>query len=71
MMEQHRFPGLSTHRVQHRIFRHKLAVLLADHKTHKAGVPVSLMLFLRDWLKDQLLKTDKLYGAFLNARGVH
>lgn len=70
LMQQHRFPGLSTHRAQHKVFRHKIAVFLASHRAHKASVPVSLLLFLREWLKDHLLKTDKQYSAFFNARGV-
>jgi hemerythrin len=28
------------------------------------------MLFLHTWLKSHLMKTDKQYSAFLNARGV-
>ncbi|HYM75503.1 MAG TPA: bacteriohemerythrin [Candidatus Dormibacteraeota bacterium] len=70
LMEWHQFPGLPTHRTQHEMFRRKLADFIACHKAHKAGVPVSLMLFMREWLKDHLLKTDKQYSAFLNARGV-
>lgn len=70
LMEKHGFPGLSTHRAQHKVFRHKIAIFLASHKAHKASVPVSLLLFLREWLKDHLLKTDKQYSAFFNARGV-
>ena len=70
LMKQHDFPGLSTHRTQHEMFRHKLSVYLEGQKTAKAGVPVSLMFFLQDWLKQHLLKTDKQYSAYLNARGV-
>ncbi len=71
LMEEHDFPGLSTHRAQHETFRQKMADFLDDHEAGKAGVPVSLMLFMQDWLKQHVLKTDKQYSAFLNARGVH
>lgn len=70
LMRQHDFPGLSTHRTQHEMFRQKIAALLEDHKAAKPGVPVSLMLFIQNWLKQHVLKTDKQYSAFLNARGV-
>lgn len=70
LMEQHAFPGLSAHRVQHQMFREKMADFLAQHKAGRAGVPVELMLFMQDWLKQHVLKTDKQYSAFLNARGV-
>lgn len=70
LMEQYEFPGLSTHRAQHEMFRQQIAVFLAEHTAAKPGVPVSLMFFMQDWLKRHLLQTDKLYSAFLNARGV-
>ena len=70
LMEQYDFPGLSTHRTQHEMFRQQIALFREEHKAAKPGVPVSLMFFMRDWLKQHVLKTDKLYSAFLNARGV-
>jgi hemerythrin len=39
-------------------------------KAGKPGVPVSLLLYMQTWMKEHLSKTDKLYSAFLNARGV-
>jgi hemerythrin len=69
-MQEHGFPGLSSHRARHDIFRKKIATLIEDFRASKPGVPVSLLLFLQTWLKDHLLKTDKLYSAYLNARGV-
>ena len=70
LMEQHSFPGLSTHRARHEAFRQKIAAFLQDHQRGKPGVPVNLMFFLQNWLKQHVLKTDKQYSAFLNARGV-
>ena len=70
LMEQHEFPGLSTHRAQHEEFRKRLAEYLEAHKVGKPGVPVSLLFFMQAWMKEHLSKTDKLYSAFLNARGV-
>jgi len=70
LMERHSFPGLSTHRIQREMFRKKMATLLDRHRDAKAGVAVELLLFLQTWLKQHVLKTDKQYTAFLNARGV-
>lgn len=71
LMEQHEFPGLSTHRAQHEEFRRRLAEYLEAHKAGKPGVPVSLLFFMQEWLKNHLAKTDRLYSGFLNARGVY
>ncbi|HLV89286.1 MAG TPA: bacteriohemerythrin [Candidatus Sulfotelmatobacter sp.] len=70
LMEQHNFPGLSGHKAQHEMFRETIAGFLDSHRSGRQGVPVSLMLFMQTWLKTHVLKTDKLYSAFLNARGV-
>ena len=69
-MEQHHAPGLSTRGEQHELFREKVAAFLEAHRAGKPGVPVSLMLFMQNWLKAHFLKTDENYSAFLNARGV-
>ncbi len=52
------------------MFRMKIATYLEDQKAGKASVPVSLLFFMQDWLKQHILKTDRQYSAFLNARGV-
>jgi hemerythrin len=69
-MERHSFPGLSAHRIQHEMFRQKMAILLDRHRDAKAGVAVELLLFLQSWLKQHVLSTDKQYTSFLNARGM-
>ncbi len=71
LMAQHEYPGLSTHRAQHDLFRKKIAAFLEEHAAAKPGVPVALMFFMQGWLKQHVLKTDQQYSAFLNARGVH
>ena len=70
LMQKHDFPGFFTHRTQHEEFRKKLAEYLEAHKAGKPGVPVSLLFFMQEWMKEHLLKTDKLYSTFLNAHGV-
>jgi hemerythrin len=64
LMERHEFPGLSTHRVQHEMFRNKMMAFLEKHRAAKPGVSLELLLFLQTWLKTHVLKTDKQYSAF-------
>ena len=70
LMKAHAFPGLPTHRAEHDIFREKVATFREEYRAAKPGVAVSLLLFLQPWLRQHVLKTDKQYSAFLNARGV-
>ena len=71
LMQQHHFPGLTIHRAQHEDFRKHMGEFLQARKTGSQCVPVSIMLFVETWLKQHLLKSDMLYSAYLNARGVH
>jgi hemerythrin len=71
LMTEHGFPALLTHCAEHDRFAQSVAKFLEAYDAGKAGVPVSLMLFLQAWLKEHILVSDKAYSSFLNARGVH
>jgi len=71
LMTEHKFPALLTHCSEHDRFKRLVAKFLEDYHAGKAGVPVSLMLFLQTWLKEHVLVSDKAYSSFLNARGAH
>jgi len=70
LMTEHDFPGLETHRAEHQRFAQTIEKFREDYQAGKTGVPVELMLFLQSWLQEHLLKCDKAYSAYLNARGV-
>jgi hemerythrin len=70
LMTEHKFPALPTHCAEHDRFTRSVAKFLENNRADKAGVPVSLMLFVQTWLKEHILVSDKAYSSFLNARGV-
>ena len=70
LMQQHGFPGLAAHRYDHQLLAQKLTKFNLSHKAGRPGVPATLLSFLKAWLQDHLLKTDKEYSEFLNSRGV-
>ena len=71
LMRKHAFPGLSAHRIEHNALTEKIASFEQDHRAGKKNVLAPLLLYMESWLKDHILKTDKEYSAFLNARGVN
>ncbi len=71
LLERYGFPGLEEHRAKHRALTDKVNGLIQDFKAGNVGVSVSLMLFLRSWLKEHILGTDQLYSSYLNDKGVH
>jgi hemerythrin-like metal-binding protein len=70
LLAEYKYPATASHRAEHNKFSHSVAKFLADHRSGRPGVPVSLILFLQDWLKEHILINDKAYVDFLNARGV-
>jgi len=70
LLEEYKFPATGAHRAEHDKFTQSIAKFREDYRAGKPGVPVSLMLFLQDWLKEHILVNDKAYTSFLNARGV-
>ena len=70
LMARHGFVGLITHRTEHDDFKEKVAKFKRDFRNQKSNVPVSLLLFLRCWLREHVLVADKDCSAYLNARGV-
>jgi hemerythrin len=70
-MEKSGFPGLNSHKAEHKAMTEQLLKFQNDLQAGKLGVPTALMPFLQKWLHDHLLETDKKYGPFLNEKGIH
>jgi hemerythrin-like metal-binding protein len=70
LLQQHGYPGLAAHRYEHQMLAQKLTKFHLSNIAGKPDIPSSLLVFLQTWLRDHILKTDKEYSAFLNARGV-
>ena len=71
LMHSHGYPAREQHQEQHR----KLVADVTDFKHQfQAGgatISVELMVFIRDWLVNHILKVDKALAADLRARGLH
>jgi hemerythrin-like metal-binding protein len=70
LMEQHGFPGLAAHRRDHQMLAQKLTKFNLSNLAGRPDVPAALLDFLQDWLREHILKTDREYSEYLNARGV-
>jgi hemerythrin len=70
LMEQYGFPGLAAHRRDHQMLAQKLTKFNLSNLAGRPDVPAALLDFLQDWLREHILKTDREYSEYLNARGV-
>lgn len=70
LLEQHRFPGLAEHRVEHQ--RILAQILQSAHRVqHGEKMQMRPLLgFLRDSYAEHIEGMDREYGPWLNGRGV-
>jgi hemerythrin len=68
--DKYRFSESAQHKKEHNDLATKAGALLKDHKAGKTVVSADLMYFLKDWLKNHILGSDKKYGPYLNSKGV-
>jgi hemerythrin len=70
LMEEHGYPDLAGHRVEHQKLNKELAGLYTSYFTSKKPLTDDMMAFLKTWLYDHILGTDKQYQPFFGERGI-
>jgi len=69
LMEKHGYPELEEHRKKHAFVTGKVQEF-ADRLNHDAHAPtIELATFVKNWLQQHILGTDKKYGPFLKEKG--
>lgn len=69
--DQYEYPETELHKKQHKELTDQV---LAVQKKYEAGekvLTIDVMNFLRDWLHDHIVGSDKLFGPYLNSKGVY
>lgn len=71
LMAKHDFPGLAAHKLEHDLLTRRVLLFKKSYDEGNTSlIPMSLLIFLQDWLKGHILGTDKQYSEFLNRQGV-
>lgn len=70
LLKTYNYPGLLAHKTKHDELTKKVFKYHDEFKSGKNILSIELMNFLKDWLVNHILGTDKQYSAFLNAKGV-
>jgi hemerythrin len=70
LMSMHKYPGFEVHKLEHHILVKKVTDFEKDFKAGRTSVSIDVMNFLKDWLTNHILGTDKRYSAFFAERGV-
>lgn len=70
LFEQYSFPKTSEHKKEHREFVGKVLEFIQKYEKGDAFLSIEIINFLKDWLINHILGSDKEYGPFLNGKGV-
>lgn len=70
LMEQHGYPALGAHRQEHAILTGKVEDFAGQVRSGAVSVTPEVLTFLKDWLVNHILHTNKNYSPFLNEKGV-
>lgn len=65
LMKQYRYPYYQEHRYRHDEFREELHELALKDSTMKTIISIELLEFLKEWVKDHILREDKKMSKFI------
>lgn len=71
LFQKHGYPESANHKVEHDKLTQTAKDLKEKFDSGKAQITLEVMNFLKSWLNDHILGTDKKYSAFLNGKGVN
>ena len=69
-MKQHDYPEYESHKAKHMEMRNKIDGYHESHAKEGAVPNEDLFLFLAHWWEEHIMKVDKLYGSFFQAKGL-
>jgi hemerythrin len=65
MMLDHGYPELESHRAEHQTFVTPTAYFIATYREGGASLKNDILLFLKEWLVEHIVKSDGAFGDFL------
>ncbi len=70
LMKEYGYPGYLNHKAQHEEFIKKVAEFQRKFENGELTLSMEIMQFLKNWLSEHILGSDKKFGPFLNEKGV-
>ncbi len=70
IMLSHEYPEYDAHKKEHEDLIAQVAELRKRADRKELNITIDLLHFLRDWVKNHIMNTDKKLGNFLNSRGI-
>lgn len=68
--DEYDYPGSEQHKSEHKQLIEQVAELQKRHDAGEKMLTMDVMNFLKDWLHEHILGSDKKYGPYLNEKGI-
>jgi len=69
-MKQWNYPGYVYHKGEHDAFVKRVAEFKTKFDTGQTALSIDILVFLKEWVFNHILGTDKKYGPFFNKNGL-
>ncbi len=70
-MKKHQYPQMAEHKEEHIVLKNKIGEYRDKIQSGETGLSPEIMGFLRKWLLDHIVETDKQFGAFLREHSIY
>ncbi len=70
LMRASAYPFYAQHKKVHEDMVKEVESLLARYKSGEGTLTLDVMQFLKNWLSEHIMTTDKNYGPYLNSKGI-
>ncbi|MBX3008862.1 MAG: bacteriohemerythrin [Melioribacteraceae bacterium] len=70
LFAQYNYPEGRTHSKTHKDLIDQLKEFISKYESGQNTLSIELMNFLKDWLTNHIMGTDKKYTSFLNSKGI-
>ena len=70
LLALYKFPDFEEHQKKHEKMKEHVLILNQKFVSGEISSPLQITNFLKEWLAKHILETDKVYGPFLNEKGV-
>ncbi len=68
LMRKHRFPGYEQHKREHERLTRQVIDFRNEFLADRSALDMELMSFLRQWLENHMLKSERAYRVFVQSR---
>ena len=70
LLRKTNYPGFAAHQAEHQNFVARVNQFTEDLKAGGNASAIAVVGFIKDWLAEHILRTDRSHSAYLNAQGV-